>query len=63
MQESVVLVNFSKEPKLIEFYQKGLGDLHSYVAKLTFPNEIGDTPIEDVKAKFKNLRQIAKSVE
>lgn len=62
-QESVVLVNYSKEPKLIEFYKKGLGDLHSYVAKLTFPNEIGDTPIEDIKAKFKKLRQIAKSVE
>lgn len=62
-QESVLLVNYSKEQKLIEFYQKKLGDLHSYVAKLTFPKEIGDTPIEDVKAKFKHLRQIAKSVE
>lgn len=62
-QESILLVNASREPKLIEFYQKGLGDLHSYVAKLTFPKEIGDTPIEDVKAKFKKLRQIAKSVE
>lgn len=62
-QESNLLVNASKEPKLIEFYQKGLGDLHSYVAKLTFPDEIGDTPIEDVKAKFKSLRQLAKTVE
>lgn len=62
-QESVLLVNFSKEKNLISFYKNGGGDLHSYVAKLTFPDEIGDTPIEEIKAKFGDLRQISKKVE
>lgn len=62
-QESVILTNYSMEKNLIEFYEKDLGDLHSYVAKLTFPEELKDIALQDVKAKRKDLRQQAKSVE
>jgi len=60
-QESVILANFSMEPKLIEFYNSGASDLHSFVAKALYPQEIGDTPTEDIKKKFKTLRQNAKA--
>lgn len=60
-QESVVLADVSQEPKLLDFYRRGSGDLHSYVAKLLFPDEIGDTPEDEVANKFSELRQIAKS--
>lgn len=60
-QESVILANFSQEPKLIEFYLSGASDLHSFVAKEVYPDEIGNTPLEDIKKKFKALRQNAKA--
>lgn len=60
-QESVILANFSMEPKLIEFYNSGASDLHSFVAKAIYSNEIGDTPVEDIKKKFKAYRQNAKA--
>lgn len=62
-QESVILTNRSMDEKLIEFFRSDGSDLHSYVAKLTFPKEIGDTPIGEIKAKFPKLRSIAKQVE
>lgn len=62
-QESIILVNYSMDKSLLEFYDKDLGDLHSYVAKLTFPDELEGIEICDIKAKRKDLRQQAKSVE
>jgi len=59
-QESVVLADMSEEPKMLEFYRSGSGDLHSFVAKLLFRKEIGDTPEEEIAEKFKSLRQLAK---
>lgn len=62
-QESIILVNFSLDPSLLEFYDKNIGDLHSYVAKLTFIEELKDIEIRDVKSKRKDLRNKAKGVE
>lgn len=62
-QESVILTNYSMDKNLIEFFDLELGDLHSYVAKLTFPEELKDIELQDVKAMRKDLRQQAKSVE
>jgi DNA polymerase I-like protein with 3'-5' exonuclease and polymerase domains len=62
-QESVIITNVSKDPNLISFFNDALGDLHSYVAKLTFHEELKDIPLEEVKAKAKHYRQIAKKVE
>lgn len=67
-QESIVLANFSKEPNLINFYEKGLSDSHSYVAFLMYP-ELRICNVEDVtpdtldwiKKNHKDKRQIAKA--
>jgi DNA polymerase-1 len=60
-QEQVVLANKSMEPNILEFYAKGLGDMHSYNAKLIFKDELKDIPLDEVKAKHPDLRQYAKA--
>jgi DNA polymerase-1 len=60
-QEQVVLANKSTEPNILEFYAKGLGDMHSYNAKLIFKDELKDIPLDEVKAKRPDLRQYAKA--
>lgn len=62
-QESVILTNVSEDPAMIKFFQEGKGDIHSLVAKMTYPDDIGDCPLENVKAKFPKLRDEAKKVE
>lgn len=62
-QESILLVNYSLDPSLLEFYDKNIGDLHSYVAKLTFVEDLRGIEICDIKSKRKDLRQKAKEVE
>lgn len=62
-QESVIITNVSKDPNLISFFNDSLGDLHSYVAKLTFHEQLKDIPLGEVKSKGKHWRQIAKKVE
>ena len=62
-QESVILTNISKDPAMIEFFQKGKGDIHSLVAKLSYPDIVGNTPIEEIKSKYHQQRQDAKGVE
>lgn len=67
-QESVVLANFSKEPNLIKFYQKGLSDSHSYVAFLMYPHirtcsleDINTEALDYIKVHHKEKRQNAKA--
>lgn len=63
-QESIILINASKEENLIKFYKETPdADLHCYVAKLTFPEELGNLSLADIKKFHKNLRSIAKTVE
>lgn len=69
-QESVILANESKEPNLINFFKRGLGDLHSYVAFLIYPEvrncsleHITEENLSYIKKNFKDKRQIAKSAE
>ena len=67
-QEQIVLANFSKEPNLINFYAKGLTEMHSYVAFLMYEN-IRDCSIEEItnesllyiKKHHGDKRQLAKS--
>lgn len=61
-QESVLLADMSQETNLLEFYLKGGADLHSYTAAKVWPHIIKDTPFEEIKTKFPQLRQIAKTV-
>jgi DNA polymerase I-like protein with 3'-5' exonuclease and polymerase domains len=60
-QEQVVLANKSLEPNILDFYNKGFGDMHSYNAKLVFKEELKDIPLEEVKSKRPDLRQLAKA--
>jgi len=60
-QEQVVLANFCLEPRLLKFYDEGKTDMHSYIAKLCFPEELKDIPEEDVKKKEPELRYLAKT--
>lgn len=60
-QEQVVLANKSLEPNLLEFYAKGLGDMHSFNAKKIFTEELSDVKLNDVKKARPDLRQMAKA--
>lgn len=60
-QEAVIFANKCLDPNLLEFYDKGLGDQHSYVAKLCYPDELKDVPLDDIKKVRKDLRQNAKA--
>lgn len=60
-QEQIVFANLSMDPNLLEFYDKGLDDMHSYVAKMCFPAIIpSDMDLPEVKKKFPEERQTAK---
>lgn len=60
-QESVILADRSKEPNLLEFYQSGGADLHSYVARLVWPEELAGLDLADIKKNHPDRRQTAKS--
>ncbi len=57
--EIVVLTNKSMEPGLLEFFDSGESDFHSYNALKIYPELKGKTP-EDVKKNHNTLRQNAK---
>lgn len=62
-QESVIITNVSQDKNLIAFFNDELGDLHSYVAKLTFHEQLKDIPMSEVKSRGKHWRDVAKKVE
>lgn len=59
-QEQIVFANWCKDPDILEFYYKKLGDMHSYIASKIYP-ELRDSPLDEIKAKHKSKRQNAKS--
>ena len=58
-QEQIVLANKSLDKDLLEFYSKGLGDMHSFIASKIFP-ELSDLTLDEIKENHKGKRQIAK---
>lgn len=62
-QESYLIASIANDPAMIDLFENGCGDIHSLVARMSYPKEIGDTPVEDIKSKFKHLRQDAKGIE
>lgn len=60
-QESVIFANKCLDDNLLTFYDSGGGDMHSYVAKLCYPEILKDVPLEEVKKVRKDLRQNAKA--
>jgi len=61
-QESVLMASIANDEVMLDLLKSGK-DMHSFVAKLSWPEIIGDTPLEEIKPKFKDIRQDAKSVE
>lgn len=72
-QESIVLANFSNDTSLLNFYKKGLTDMHSYVAFLLYPelqkelnktaDELTNDDLKYIKKHHHDLRNIAKTAE
>lgn len=62
-EESVVLANISRDKAMIELFTTGCGDLHSLVAKMIYPEELADIPVEKIKEIRPDLRKKAKSPE
>lgn len=64
-QEDLVFVEYSREPKMIEFYNDKTRkrDGHSFTAKLCFPKELDGVKEEDVKVVRKDLRARAKTAK
>ena len=58
-QEQIVLANQSLDKDLLEFYDKGLGDMHSFNASKLWP-ELG-SDLKKIKKEHSNKRQLAKS--
>lgn len=62
-QESRIIGELSSDKAILDLFNHGCGDMHSLVAKMAYPDIIGDCPIEEIKHKFKNWRQEAKGIE
>lgn len=62
-QESRLIASIANDPAMIELFEHGCGDVHSLVAKMAYSPIIGDTPVEEIKKKFHDLRQEAKGIE
>lgn len=60
-QEAVIFANYCLDKNLLAFYDGNLGDMHSYVGKLCFPDELGDMDLKEIKKKRPDLRQKAKA--
>lgn len=62
-EESVILANISRDKAMIDLFLHGCGDLHSLVAKMVYPDELKDIPVEQVKKLRPDLRKKAKAPE
>jgi DNA polymerase-1 len=58
-QEQIVLVNKCLDKNLLEFYDKDLGDMHSFVASKMY-DELNDVSLDVIKKEHKDKRQSAK---
>lgn len=59
-QEQIILANKSLEPGLIEFYNSGYSDMHSFITQKLYPEETKNYSFEEIKEKFPKLRHTAK---
>ena len=62
-QESRLMAELSNDEAMIDLFNNGCGDVHSLTAKMSYPEIIGDCPVEDIKSKFHHYRQEAKGIE
>ena len=61
-QESAITASVSKDPTMIHILETG-GDLHSEVARASWPNLLGSLSDSEIKHQYKDLRQHAKGIE
>lgn len=59
-QEKIILANKSLDPKLLEFFDNDIGDLHSFTAKNMYP-ELRDLDLKTIKKEHADKRYNAKS--
>lgn len=62
-EESRIIASTADDPAMIELFKGDSPDVHSLVAKMSYPEIIGDTPIKDIKKKFHKWRAEAKGIE
>lgn len=62
-QESYLMASMANDAAMLEELTNGSGDLHSLTAKMVFQQIPRDTPLSDIKKKYKDLRQEAKGYE
>ena len=62
-QESRVIADMANDKAMLDLFNNGCGDMHSLVAKMAYPDRVGDCPVEEIKNKHKDARQDAKSIE
>lgn len=62
-QESRIIADVTNDPAMLDLFNHGSGDVHSLVAKMAFPEIVGDCPVEEIKHRFPEQRQDAKGVE
>ncbi len=60
-QEQIVLANKANEPNLIEFYNSGQDDMHSYIASKIWADKLSSLSLKEIKKQYPELRQIAKA--
>lgn len=61
-QESAITASVSNDPTMIHILETG-GDLHSEVARASWPNLLGSLSDSEIKHQYKDLRQHAKGIE
>lgn len=59
-QESRIIADVTNDPAMLDLFNNGCGDVHSLVAKMSFP-DIVTCPVEEVKKKFHSIRNDVKS--
>lgn len=62
-QESRIIADITNDSAMLDLFNNGCGDVHSLVAKMSYPEIVGDCPIEEIKDRFHEQRQDAKGVE
>lgn len=62
-QETYLMASIANDEAIIKELTEGSGDIHSLTAYMSYHEIPRDTPIKDIKKKYHNLRQEAKSIE
>lgn len=60
-QESVIMAEMSGDPAMIEFFETGAGDLHSYTARLIYKELLGGLTDKEIKNQHGEIRTNVKS--